>query len=319
MLIFGLRLPSTKGNATAMDNAEEKENIVAGIIWMVITGLMFVAVTGIVRHVGSSIPAAEAAFIRYLFGAALMVPFLHKMFKKKRSKFVYSIFAIRGFSHALGVILWFYAMARITLAEVTAIGYVSPIFVTLGAALFLGEKLALRRVLAVIIAFLGALIILRPGFREIEIGHLAQLCTAPLFAISYLLTKFMTKTEDPIVIVGMLTIFVTIGLAPFAILQWVTPSAEEVAWLALVAVFATGGHYTMTRALKVAPIMVTQPIHFLQLVWATSLGLLVFAEPLDVFVLIGGGVIILAVTFISYREAKLNSKSKTPTPITTKN
>ena len=301
-----------------MEIIKEKDNVFAGISWMVVTGLMFVAVTGIVRHVGSEIPAAQAAFIRYLFGLIIVLPFLSRMFLKKRSIYTYSIFAFRGFSHALGVILWFYAMARITLAEVTAIGYVSPIFVTLGAALFLGEKLALRRIMAVLIAFLGALIILRPGFREIEIGHFAQLCTAPLFAISYLLTKFMTKDEDPIVIVGMLTIFVTLGLAPFAIMQWVSPSLVEVAWLALVAVFATGGHYTMTRALNAAPIMVTQPVHFLQLVWATLLGLLIFSEPLDIYVILGGGVIISAVTFISYREAKLNLKSKTPPVIVTK-
>ena len=86
-----------------------------------------------------------------------------------------------------------------------------------------------------------AQIILRPGFREIEIGHIAQLCAAPLFAVSYLLTKFMTKNEEPVVIVGMLTIFVTIGLAPFALYNWVAPSLNEVIWLALVAVFATVG------------------------------------------------------------------------------
>jgi drug/metabolite transporter (DMT)-like permease len=74
----------------------------------------------------------------------------------------------------------------------------------------------------------------------------------------------------------------------------------------------------MTRALNAAPIMVTQPVHFLQLVWATLLGLLIFSEPLDIYVILGGGVIISAVTFISYREAKLNLKSKTPPVIVTK-
>jgi drug/metabolite transporter (DMT)-like permease len=290
----------------------DRKSVLAGVGWMIVTGLLFVAVTGIVRHVGSTVPAAQAAFMRYLAGFVIMLPWLIRIFNKPRSAKSYGLFAVRGVAHSLGVILWFYAMARIPIAEVTAIGYVSPIFVTLGAALFLGEALALRRVMAVLAAFVGALIILRPGFREIDIGHIAQLGTAPLFAISYLLTKYMTRDEKPVVIVGMLTIFVTIGLAPWAYAQWVTPSLTDVAWLTLVAVFATTGHYTMTRALQAAPIMVTQPVHFLQLVWATLLGSIVFFEPIDIWVIIGGGVIVSAVSFISYREAVMNRASRTP-------
>ncbi len=92
--------------------------------------------------------------------------------------------------------LWFYAMQRIPIAEVTAIGYTSPIFVTIGAALFLGEPLAFRRIAAVLVAFAGAVIILRPGLQEISAGQLAQLGAAPLFAASYLMAKSFTSNED---------------------------------------------------------------------------------------------------------------------------
>jgi drug/metabolite transporter (DMT)-like permease len=103
----------------------------------------------------------------------------------------------------------------------------------------------------------------------------------------------------------MLSIFVTLGLAPFALPVWITPTWQEVAILFTVAIFATSGHYTMTLAFAAAPVTVTQPVTFLQLVWATALGALVFAEPVDIWVILGGFVILSSVTFITWREATL--------------
>ena len=150
-----------------------------GIGWMVLTGLIFVCVTGIVRHLGSDIPAVQAAFIRYVIGLALILPFMLRALRRQPLHNSLTMYTARGFVHGIGVILWFYAMARIPIAEVTAIGYTAPIFVTIGAALFLGERLHVRRIVSVAVGFLGALIILRPGFQEISWGQLAQLGAAP--------------------------------------------------------------------------------------------------------------------------------------------
>jgi drug/metabolite transporter (DMT)-like permease len=184
--------------------------------------------------------------------------------------------------------------------------------VTLGAALFLGEKLAARRLLAVVAALVGALIILRPGFREISPGHIAMLGTAAFFGASYLLAKFLTSEVTPGVIVGMLSITVTIGLAPFAAAVWVTPSAVQVGWMFVVACLATAGHYTMTLAFSSAPVTVTQPVTFLQLLWSVLLGALFFAEPVDGWVVLGGVVILASVSFITWREAVLKRRPVTP-------
>jgi len=290
----------------------------AGVAWMVLTGFCFVAVTGIVRHVGSNIPAAESAFIRYACGLLLMLPFIVPALRRGMGRGIFLIYSARGLAHALGVILWFYAMARIPIAEVTAIGYTSPIYITIGAAVFFGETLALRRIMAVSAAFLGAMVILRPGLQVISIGQLAQLGAAPVFAISYLIAKRLSRTEDPGVVVAMLSVFVTIGLLPFALAVWETPALREVLWLGLVAVFATLGHFTMTKALRAAPLMVTQPVTFLQLVWATLLGFYVFGEPVDIYVVLGGGLIIASVSFISYREWVVSRRAHTPPAVATR-
>jgi drug/metabolite transporter (DMT)-like permease len=196
--------------------------------------------------------------------------------------------------------------------------YLAPVYVTLGAALFLGERLAVRRIAAVVIALVGAAVILRPGFRVVEPGHLAMLVAAVVFAGSYLLAKIMADEVKATVVVAMLSIFVTIGLAPFALANWVTPSWNDLGMLFAVASFATAGHYTMTLAFAAAPVTVTQPITFLQLVWAVLLGALVFAEPVDIWVILGGGLILASVTFITWREAVLKRAPITPTTPQTK-
>ena len=283
-----------------------------GILWMIVSTMMFVAVTGIVRYLGSGLPAAEAAFIRYAMGFLILLPVFLRMVKNMPSKDVLRNGAIRGFAHTFGVALWFFAMARIPIAEVTAIGYVTPIFITIGAAIFLGEKLRARRIMGVLAGLFGALIILRPGFNEISIGQLAQLATAPLFATSYLMTKSMTGKTDSQTIVALLTFFCTLFLFPLALIDWQTPTMHELFWLFMTAVCATFGHYAMTRALAAAPISVTQPITFLQLVWASLLGILMFGEAVDPFVILGGTVIVGAATFISHRENKLAKSNITP-------
>lgn len=289
-----------------------------GIGWMLATGGCFVAVTGIVRYLGSDIPAPQAAFIRYLIGLFLMLPLMGPIWRERTPPRLLGLYAVRGFAHSLGVMLWFFAMARIPIAEVTAIGYLSPIFIAIGAALFLGERLAARRIAAIVCGFLGAMVILRPGFQEIGPGQLAQVLSAPVFAASYLMAKHLSGQARPSVVVGMLSVFVTISLAPFAIAVWEPVSLREVAWLGLVAVFATLGHVTMTRALAAAPLAVTQPVTFLQLVWATLLGAVAFHEPVDVYVLIGGAIIIASVSFISWREWVLSRATRTPPPMAVK-
>lgn len=294
------------------------QNTLHGIGWMLLTGIFFVIVTGIVRYLGSSLPAIEMAFIRYAFGVVLILPALLPLFRNPPTSRRLGFFAFRGFLHAFAVMLWFFAMARIPIAEVTAIGYMAPIFVAIGAALFLKEKMHMRRIASILVGFLGALIILRPGFQEINAGQLAQLSAAPIFAASFLMAKKMTSSEDSSIIVAMLTIFCTLALIPGAVYYWQTPTTHEVIWLFITAISATCGHYTLTRAFQAAPITVTQPLSFLQLVWAALIGVTLFGEAIDPFVILGGGIVVASVTYISHREAVAARQTNTPPAQATK-
>ena len=129
--------------------------------------------------------------------------------------------------------------------------------------------------------------------------------TALAFAASYLFAGRLAGRVSPTIIVSMLSITVTIFLFPFALAVWVTPTLPQLFWLFLVAGFATAGHFTMTMAFRLAPMAVTQPVTFLQLIWSALLGALIFHEPVDFWVVVGGVVIMMSVSFIAWREMVL--------------
>ena len=285
---------------------------------MLLTGLCFVGVNVIVKHLGDSIPSAQSAFLRFVLGLLFLLPILRSLASIRVTLTQWRLLGFRGAVHTIGVLCWFFAMARIPLAEVTAMNYLNPIYVTLGAALFLGEALAVRRLLAIGVALIGAIIILRPGFRELDPGHIAMLVTALAFGGSYLIAKRLSTELSASAVVAILSVTVTIGLAPFAWAVWVPPTLIELGWLTLVAGFATAGHYTMTRAFAVAPAAVTQPVTFLQLVWAVLLGALLFDEAVDAWVIVGGAVIAGAVSYIAWREASVKRRPITPPAEATK-
>ena len=271
---------------------------------MVLTGVMFVGVTVAVRYLGTSINPVQAGFIRYAFGLVMVLPLLSRAgvfsLHSKRIGF----HALRGLAHGCGVMLWFFAMSRIPIAEVTALGFTAPVFTTLGAALFLPERLRSYRIIAILAGFAGALLILRPGFREIDIGALAQVAAAPLFACSFLMAKSATRTESSTMIVVMLSVFCTLTLALPALAVWRNPTLEELGLLLATAALATAGHYCMTRAFKVAEVSAVQPFTFLQLVWATLLGLILFDEHPDLWIALGGALIVTAATWMAHREVR---------------
>lgn len=284
--------------------AKTDANPVHAILWMLASGLSFVGVTGIVRYLGTDLPAVQSAFVRFAWGVLFLAPALIGLLRQGLPGLHLRLHLGRGVVHVAAVVCWFYAMARIPVAEVTAIGYLNPVLLTLGTVVFFGERLTLRRVLAIAVALGGALIVLRPGLREVTDGHIAQICAAVFFAGSYLFAKRLSVVATAGQIVAMLSLIVTLALAPLAAWVWVPMTLAQLAWLAVVAACATAGHYCMSRAFAAAPIAVSQPVVFLQLIWAALLGWFAFGEAVDLFVLIGGAVIVGSVSYITWAEAR---------------
>ncbi len=285
------------------ENSEPHQNYLAGILWMVLSGLLFVGVTVIVRYLGTDMPAVEAALIRYIFGLIFLIPLIVRFPWRELNRNKLTLYSLRGLAHGFAVMLWFYAMARIPIAEITAVGYTTPIFTAVGAVLIFRERIHARRIGAILAGFIGMLVILRPGLEVVQAGSLAMVVAALCFAVSYLFTKKLTFNESPTNILVMLSIVCTLVLLPGGIMQWRDPTVTELFWLALTALFATCGHYAMTRSFAAASLTVTQPFSFLQLVWAVAFGFLLFGEIPDLWVITGGLTILCAVTYLTYRES----------------
>ena len=281
--------------------ATQQNNLLA-IFFMVLTGACMVAVMVNLRYLDESLPSVQVAFIRYLFGLAIIFPFALQELKLRNLKIPIIKHGIRGTLHGFGVVLWFYSVSQITLSQVTAISYLTPIFTTIGAIIVFKERLTKQRFLAILTAIIGAILILRPGLEVISVGKSAQLFSTLLLAASYLITKNLTKTEGTFLIVFMLNLFATLTLLPFAFLIWISPSVIDLGLLLTIAILASFGHYFVTKAVALAPLSVTQPVIFLQLIWSTLIGLLIFGEPIDLLIIIGGGFIVLAITQIAYSE-----------------
>lgn len=278
-----------------------------GLLWVFLAGLTFVIFIVIVRFVGSSLHPVQAAFIRYALGIVVIAP----LFMRRGVKLLHTNHlgrhALRGCVHAVGVMLWFFAVTRLPIAETTALSFTSPIFVVLGAVLFLDERLTLVRVLSVVSGFIGVLIILRPGFSVFNLGAVAMLVAAPMFAASKLLVKFLVRSDSSGTVVAHLAIFATLTMLVPAMLVWQTPSMLDVLLLLGTAVFATASHLCMARGLALIDVSVSQPVEFLQIVWSTLFGLALFSESPSLWVWVGAAVIVLGTTVVARSETRADA------------
>ena len=275
-----------------------------GLLWVALAGLLFVVFIALVRYIGNELHPIQAAFLRYLFGLLVLLPlFLRSGMGLFRSRHI-RLHGFRGCIHAFGVMLWFYAVSQLPIAEVTALSLITPIFVVVGAVLFLREHLTRPRLVAVILGLVGVLVILRPGAEIIQWGAIAMLFAAPMFATSKVLTKFLVRDDSSGTLVAYLSIFATLTMLIPAWWVWQSPSSSDLMFLAGTAIFATTSHLCMARGLALVDITVTQPIDLLQLVWSSLIGLMFFGEKLEIWVWIGAGIVVISATYIARLESR---------------
>lgn len=167
----------------------------------------------------------------------------------------------------------------------------------------------LRRWMAVIISFVGVLIILRPGTGGFDAQALLVLLSASMWGSGVVIVKQLSRTDTGVSIVGWMGITLTILSIPPAIFVWTTPSLAQLCWLALIGVLGTIGHLTMIRGLRQAETTAVMSVDFARLLWATLIGSFFFADPVDAFTWIGGGVIFASGIYIIYRESKVKAEA----------
>lgn len=291
--------------AIAQRRASRLDPVLQGLIWSGMAGITFVLLNALMRGLALELDPFQTQFLRYLFGLLVMLPLVMRAgLAAYRPRNIGGQFA-RGAVHTFGLTLWFMAVPHITLAETTAIGFTGPIFIMIGAALMFGEKMRWERWLAALIGLAGVLIVVAPKLAGVGGGYsLLMLSTAPVFAASFLITKGLTRYERPAVIVLWQSITVTALSLPLALIAWRAPTLAQ--WFAFVAcgILGSAGHYFLTRAFSVADISATQSVKFLDLVWASLLGWLIFADRPSQSTLMGGVIICASTIWIARRESR---------------
>jgi len=281
--------------------------VVRGMLWMAATGFIFVVMNTIMKYLSHDLDPWLVGFLRYLLGAFVMIGPVLRLGTGTRAFWPKApgLQFVRGCFHAAGMILWFAALPLVTLAELTAIGFSGPLFICLGAALFLNERMSGARWTAVLLGFAGVLLVVKPwaggGFAGISTGMLLMLASAPVFAGSFLVAKALMRYDRAEVVVLWQHLWVSVLLVGFAVLYWENPNPAQWALLVLCGFLGAGGHYCMTRAFRVADISAVQPVKFLELVWAAILGVVVFGTTPATATVIGG-VVILAATLLLARH-----------------
>ena len=280
---------------------------IRGLLWAIASGLLFVLLNAQMRGLSLALPPFQTQFLRYVFGLVVMLPFiLRSGIGAYRPHTVKGQF-LRGGVHTLGLCLWFIAIPHISLADTTALGFTTPIFIMVGAVLMLGERLRWERWIAAAIGFAGVLIVVAPKLSGSGGGSgflLVMLASSPMFAASFLLTKTLTRFDRTEVIVVWQAITVTLCSLPLGLLNWHPPSAWQWASFLLCGLLGSAGHYCLTRSFSVADISATQSVKFLELVWAAVLGWLVFSDAPSRSTLIGGIVICGSTLWIARRESR---------------
>ena len=291
--------------AVAQRRASRLPPTVRGLLWSTGAGFAFALLNTMMRGLTIQVGAFETQFVRYAFGLAVMIPLV--MRSGVASYVPHNITAqfTRGAVHTVGLVIWFSAIPFITIADTTAIGFTTPIFIMIGAAWMFRERMRWERWLAAGIGFAGVLIVVAPKLTGGGGAYaLVMLASSPIFALSFLMTKQLTRTERPTVIVAWQSISVALLSLPMAVMHWTWPTAWQ--WLAYAACGCLGslGHYMLTRSFSIADISATQSVKFLDLVWATLLGWIVFGDSPSHWTLAGGTVICASTLWIARREAR---------------
>jgi len=273
---------------------------------MLLSALAATAMNASVHHMADEMDTLQISFFRALFGFVVLAPvFLRHGWGPLRTRRL-GLHALRGLLNAGAMISLFIALGLIPLAKFAALVFTAPLFVTVLAVVFMGERIRGRRVGALVFGYAGTLLILRPGAGDLDLGSLVVLAGAASWALAMIVMKVLARTESSLTATLYYGVFVTPVAFLVALPAWQTPSGEQWLWLAAIGVLGSLFQFCLSQALKEADATALMPLDFTKLIWAAVIGYLVFAEVPTVWTWAGGMMIFAAATYISYRERRIS-------------
>jgi drug/metabolite transporter (DMT)-like permease len=281
---------------------------------MLVSTLFFGLMAITIRFASRTLSTYEIAFFRNAFGLLALLPILLHGGASLRTRQL-PRYLLRSTIGIGSMLCAFWAIGHLPLSQAISLSYSTPLFVTIAAVIWLGETVRKRRWAAVIIGFIGVLVIVRPGTSGFSHGSLIAVLAAVLSAIVAIQIKQLSRVDPADTIVFYTYVFwVPLSLIP-AVFAWTWPHGIEWVWLALIGVFGTGGQLLWTRALRLGDVSALTPISFMQLPVVAFAGYLFFDEGIDHWTIVGAVIIFCANAYIAHREAKLSRQHATTAPV----
>lgn len=281
------------------------------------SGLLFTVSHAVVRQInqlGPHLHPFEIAFFSSIFSIIFYLPLFLKSGLRVLHTVQFPMHLLRAMFNAAALSTFYTALTLTPLADVVALSLTVPLFVTLGALVFLGELIKLRRLSALFAGGVGAICIIRPGFETFNIGLLFVLLSAIFTTGSKLLAKQLTETDSAITCSAYIAILQSPILLVAALFFWKFPTGPQVIYMIFVGLIVAGAHVCMVQAYKFAEVTAMEPFHFLRFVWAAIIGFVAFQETPDIWTFVGAAIVVVASSYISRRESiKASSSSLPPT------
>ena len=278
-------------------------------IFLIIISIIFGTLMGtFIKLAQEELNVFTTGFLRFFFGFLIITPYILKtkfeVFSTKNLK----IHILRSALNLPAMLLGFAALAMLPLEKMTAIHFIVPIIVTILAVIFLKEKIYLYRSIALVMGFLGMLIILRPGIIDISIGIYMALISSLIWSVVIILTKKVSKDDSAITILSHQYVYMSLFSFPLVIYFWDQPSLKTIIFILSAAMSGTILHIALNHAYKLVDVTMTQPYSFLGLIVSSIIGYFVFSDKPDFYTWLGASVIFCGVLLISYRELHLNKE-----------
>ena len=273
---------------------------------MMFSALMFQSMNAVIRHVANlGLHPFEIAFFRNVFGILALVPLIVRYGIEVMYTSKFHLHLLRGVINVVSMLCFFYSVSVAPLASVASLGFTLPLFVTIYATFMLKERLHSRRLTALAIGVVGALMIIRPGSDDMNMGNLIVLVGTAVWGLALMVIKVQSRTESSLNITLWSSIMLAVLSAIPALMVWKAPDAEQLVWMGLTGVLGTAGTMAVAQALRLADASAIMPFDFTKFLWAALIGYLAFGQMPDAWVWLGGAVIFSSTLYLTFRESQI--------------
>ena len=290
-----------------------KNNKLISVAFLAICATLFGSSMGAgVKFLSDDLHPIIICFWRCLMGLMLITPFIARNNFKALQTSNMRLQIFRAAINILSMICWFSAIGMMHFEKATALGFTTPLFTTILAVIVLGEVIRFHRTAALILGFIGILIIIRPGYIPFEFGIFLMLIASLSFSFVLIFVKKLSATDSSLTIIFYHLLYMTPAFFILALFYWENINLYQLMVFIFMGASGLLSHWCLAQAFKLSDTTFVMPLQFTKLIWASLIGLFIFSEKPDIWTWVGGIIIFISVVYITYREAFKKKGTKKP-------